>query len=127
MNQIGLCPCYIRKDILASRTCYFITGKSVSKIMEHIKERIADLGDFKEEARMIEITCNTIHTSISLWREYLETVIENNERSCSSETNYYYWLSFDGLKSIISMNPVEHLESEKTRIDNKSQFLIDNR
>ena len=25
------------------------------------------------------------------------------------------------------MNPVEHLESEKTRIDKKSQFLIDNR
>ena len=24
------------------------------------------------------------------------------------------------------MNPVEHLESEKTRIENKSQFLIDN-
>ena len=79
--------------------------------MEHIKERISDFGAFKEEARMIKITCNNIQTSISLWKEYLETVIENNERLCSSETNYYYWLSFDGLKSIISMNPVEHLES----------------
>ena len=25
------------------------------------------------------------------------------------------------------MNPYEHLESEKTRIENKRQFLIDNR
>ena len=95
--------------------------------MEHIKERIADFGSFKEEAGRIKITCNTIQTSISLWKEYLETMIENNEWLCSSETNSYYWLSFDGLKSIISMNPDEHLESEKTRIENKSQFLIDNR
>ena len=54
-------------------------------------------------------------------------MIENNERSCSNETNSYYWLSFDGLESIISMSPVEHLESEKTIIYNKRQFLIDNR
>ena len=32
---------YISKDILTFRTYYFITGKSVSKEMEHIKERIA--------------------------------------------------------------------------------------
>ena len=54
-------------------------------------------------------------------------MIENNESLCSSETKSYYWLIFDGLKSIISMNPVEHLESEKTRIEKKSQFLIDYR
>ena len=95
--------------------------------MKHIKERIADFGYFKEKTIMIEITCNTIQKIISLWKEYLETMIENNEILCSSETNSYYWLSFDGLKSIISINPVEHLESEKTRIENKSQFLIDNR
>ena len=58
-------------------------------------------------------TCNTIQTSISLWKEYLETVIENNEWLCSSESNYYYCLSLDGLKSIISMNPYEHLQSGK--------------
>ena len=52
--------------------------------------------------------------------------MENNERLCSSETNSYYWLSFDGLKSIISMNPVEHLESEKSTIENKRQIFIDN-
>ena len=89
---------YIRKDILALRTYYFITGKLVSKEMEHIKERIADFGAFKEEERMNEITCDKIQTNISLWKDYLETVIENNERLCSSETNSYYWLIFDGLK-----------------------------
>ena len=78
--------------------------------MEHIKERIADFGAFKEEVIMNEITCNKIQISISLRKEYWETVIENNKRLCSNETNSYYWLSFDGLKYIISMNPVEHLE-----------------
>ena len=66
---------YIRKYILALRTYYFITGKSISKDTEHIKERIADFRAFKEEARGIEITCNTIQTSISLRKEYLETMI----------------------------------------------------
>ena len=70
---------YIRKDILAVRTYYFITDNSLSKDMEHIKERIAYLGAFKEEARRIEIICNNIQTSISLWKEYFKTMIENNE------------------------------------------------
>ena len=76
--------------------------------MNHIKEIIADFGAFKEEARGIKITYNTIQTSISLWKEYLEIMVENNEWLCSSESNSYYWLRFDGLKSIISMNPYEH-------------------
>ena len=79
--------------------------------MEHIKEIIADFGAFKEVVRMNKITCNKIQTSILLWKEYLETVVENNESLCSNETNSYYWLSFDELKSNISMNHVEHLES----------------
>ena len=57
----------------------------------------------------------------------METIIENNEWLCSSELNSYYWLSLDGLKSIISMNPYENLQSGKTRIENKSLILIDNR
>ena len=65
--------------------------------MEHIKERIADFGDFKENMGMKICTCNKIQTGISLWKDDLETVIENNESLCSSETNSYYWLSFDGL------------------------------
>ena len=54
-------------------------------------------------------------------------MIENNEWLFSSESNYYYWLSLDGLKSIISMNPYKHLQSEKSRIENKIRFLIDNK
>ena len=68
---------YISKDVLAVITYYFITGKSLSKDMEHIKERISDFGAFKEDKRKIKITCNTIQTCISLWKEYLETMIEN--------------------------------------------------
>ena len=66
---------YIKKDILAVTTYYFITGKSLSKDMEHIKERISDFGAFKEDKRKIKITCNTIQTCISLWKEYLDTMI----------------------------------------------------
>ena len=54
-------------------------------------------------------------------------MIENNECLCSNELNSYYWLSLYGIKSIISMNPYKHLQSEKTRIENKSRFLLDKR
>ena len=76
---------------------------------------------------MNEVICNKIQTSISLWRYDLKTVIENNEILYSSGTNSYYWLSFDRLKQIISMNPYDHLDSEKTGTEKKRQFLIDNK
>ena len=66
---------YIRKGILALRTHYFITGKSVSKEIEYIKERIADFRAFKEEVGMNEIIINKIQTIISLWKEDFENVV----------------------------------------------------
>ena len=118
---------YIMKDILSVRTHSFITGMSISNNMEHIEERIADFRAFKNQAKGIERTCNTIWSSIQLCKEYLETMIEKNQWLCASESNSYYWLSLDGLKSIISMNPYEHLLSEKSRIENKSQFFINDK
>ena len=72
---------YIRKDILEVRTYSFITGMSRTKNMEHILERKADFESFKNGAQVIERTCNTIQSSISLWKEYLEEIIENNQWS----------------------------------------------
>ena len=107
---------YIGKDILTVRTYSFITGMSKTKNMEYILERKADFEDFKNEAKLIERTCNTIQSSILLWKEYLETMMEKNPFLCESESNSYHSLSLDGLKSIISMNPYEHLLSEQSRI-----------
>ena len=76
---------------------------------------------------MKKMICNNIQTSISLWREYLEIVIKNSENVCSDETNSYCWLSFYGLKNIISMNPNDHLESGKTIMKKNKLFLIDNK
>ena len=53
--------------------------------------------------------------------------MENNQWLCESESNLYHWLSQDGLKSIISMNPYGHLLSEQSRTKKKSQFLIKNK
>ena len=116
---------YIKKDILASSTYSFITGKSVSKENEPIKESISDFGAFEEEMGMNEMICNKIQISISLCKEDLETVTEKNDLFCSSKINSYYWLSFYRLKTIISMNPYDHLESGKTKIEKNTIFLID--
>ena len=55
--------------------------------MEHIKEKIADSTSFKEECGRNEIMCNKIQASISLWKEDLETVIENNKKVVQVKTN----------------------------------------
>ena len=92
--------------------------------MEHILERKADFESFKNGSQVIERTCNTIQSSISLWKEYLENMMENNQSLCESESDSYHWLSLDGLKSIISMNPYEYFPSEELRTKKKSQFLL---
>ena len=76
---------YIRKDILPFITYSFITGMSRTKNMEHSLERKADFEAIKNEAQLILKTCNTIQSSISLWKEYLETMMENNQWLCESE------------------------------------------
>ena len=96
---------YIRKNILGVRNYSFITGMSRTKNMEHILERKADFESFKNGDQVIERTCNTIQSSISLWKEYLEEKIENNQWSDEIESDSHHWLNLDGLKSMISMNP----------------------
>ena len=118
---------YIRKNILGVRTYSFINVVSRKKDMEHILERKADFESFKNEAQVIERTCNTIQSSISLWKEYLEDIFENNQWSDEIESDSHHWLSLDGLKSNILMNPYEHFISEELRIKKKSQYLIDNK
>ena len=72
------------------------------------------------------MTCNNIQTSISLWKEDLETVIQKNKQMVQVK-NVYYWLSYDGLKKIIPNNPYDRLESEQTGIEKKIHFIIDNK
>ena len=90
---------YIKKDIIESRTYSFCTCKLVSKDIINIDDRIADFKVFKEEFVNNEIICTKIQNSISLWEECLETVIENNEKTCSNENNSYCWLIYYGLKN----------------------------
>ena len=64
---------------------------------------------------------------ILLWKDEWETVIENSEPNPSGENKSDYWFSYDELKKIISMNIMDHLESEQRRIYENIQFLIDNK
>ena len=40
---------YIKRDILASSTYYFCTGKQLSKYIKNTKERISEFKLFREE------------------------------------------------------------------------------
>ena len=58
--------------------------------MEYVLERKADFESFKNEAQVIERTCNMIQSIISLWKEYLEDIFENNQWSDEIESNSYH-------------------------------------
>ena len=53
---------------------------------------------------------------ISLWKDEMETVIENFIANYFFEEYTNYSLSNDCIIEIIEMNPIDHLESEKKRI-----------
>ena len=66
---------------------------------------------------------NKIQTSISLRKEDLENVVENNGKTLLNENNSYFLLSYDGHKKFIPTKYYDHLESEQARIE-KSIFLL---
>ena len=70
---------YINKILLHQSPTILLQGNQCPKNIEHIKERIANFTDFKEEVRRNEIICKNIQTSISSWEEDLKTVIEKSE------------------------------------------------
>ena len=59
-----------------------------------------------------------------MWEDELENVTENNEKTLFKWKKTYYWLSYDGLSKIISMNPYDSLESEYIRKYEKRNFLL---
>ena len=78
MNQIGFCPCYIFKKYSCIKHQLFYYRELSIKKIEHIKERIAEFGAFKEEIGSNEMICNNIQTGISLQKDDLENVKENS-------------------------------------------------
>ena len=101
MDQIILCQCYIlEKTFLHRASTIFVQGNNYPNIWkilrtEYLISQLSKKGEGKNG-----IICSKIQTSISLWEEALETVIEKNEKSCSSIKNFYYWLRYDGLKKV---------------------------
>ena len=100
---------YIEKYIILSSTYSFITGKSKSKEIEHIKQITADFGAFKEEVGRNKYMQQDSDKYLIVEGEFGNCDIKE-QKKYSSETNSCYWLIYDGLKNIISMNPCERLE-----------------
>ena len=56
----------------------------------------------------------------------MENFIEKVVTTSYSDKNDYYCFIYDGIKNIISMDPIDHLESEQSR-DEKRKDLIENK
>ena len=72
--------------------------------------------------------CNLIQASITLWEDKLETIIENNRKMFSNEPKtLIIGSAMMCSKTIFSMNPYDHLESETNIEDEKRKFPVDNK
>ena len=74
----------IKETFLYPEHTIFVLGNRFSKILKILRREQPNL-KFSNKSLKDEIICNVIQTNILLWRDELETVIENTERNSLSE------------------------------------------
>ena len=67
-----------------------------------------------------------IQRSVSFIKYELQSVIERNIQEGSKKENLY-WLHADGLKLLLTMNPMEKLKNSMNKISENMTYLMDNK
>ena len=67
-----------------------------------------------------------IQRSVSFIKYELQSVIERNIQEGSKKKNLC-WLHADGLKLLLTMNPMEKLKNSMNKISEKMTYLMDNK
>ena len=103
IRQDCLHDIYQKRHPVSKNSLFYYMEVNI-KIYGKIKQRIADFGAFREEAKEIEITCNTIQTSTSLCNPGYPMNVYNNVSSDKKQKNgkktRYGWIRQDCLHDI---------------------------
>ena len=87
----------------------------MSKIT-HMKKEIEDQYVFRNDFKVGQEVNNGIQTSISYIKDDLQNSIENNILG-KTKKEKSFWLHGDGLKELLTMNPIEkHKKKQKHEI-----------
>ena len=81
---------------------------------------------FRSEIMTRKEVNDEIQRSVSFIKDELQSVIERNIQEGSKKENLY-WLYADGLKLLLTMNPMEKLKNSVNKISENMTYLMDNK
>ena len=81
---------------------------------------------FRSEIMVRKEVNDEIQRSISYIKDNLQSSIEKNEREGKNKEKQY-WLHADGLKLLLTMNPMEKLKNNMNKTSENMTYIIDNK
>ena len=81
---------------------------------------------FRSEIMTRKEVNDEIQRSVSFIKDELQSVIEKYIQEGSEKENLY-WLHADGLKLLLTMNPMEKLKNSMNKISENMTYLMDNK
>ena len=80
---------------------------------------------FKDKFGKTQLICKEIQEGIQFWKDELQISLEFFTED--SHKPAYSWISNEGFKKSISLNPTNHLKSKQKIITERIPFIIDNK
>ena len=90
-----------------------------------MKELIDEKKVFRSEIMVRKEVIDEIQRSISFIKDEPQSFIEQNIQE-GSKKEKSYWLHADGLKLLLTMNPMEKLKNTMNKTSDNMTYLIDN-
>ena len=91
-----------------------------------MKQVIEEKKVFRSELMTRKEVNDEIQRNVSFIKDGLQSVIGINIQEGSKKENLY-WLHADGLKLLLTMNPMEKLKNYMNKISENMTYLMDNK
>ena len=104
---------------------FFEESKFLSKTTI-MKQVIEEEKVFRSEIMTRKEINDEIQRSVSFIKDEIQSVIKRNIQEGSKKKNLY-WLHADGLKLLLTMNPMEKLKNSMNKTSENMTYLIDNK
>ena len=123
INRCIICGLYQNNPSYKIQLHFFQKFANMSKI-NHIKKVIEDMNLFRKYFRVRQEVSDEIKTRIYFIKHELQTYIETNI-SCKKPKEKLFWLNGDGLKHLLTMNPMKKLATKRNTTSDNITYLVD--
>ena len=117
---------YIRTCHLIKHTYNCFEESKLLKKTTIMKEVIEEKKVFRSGILTKKEVHDEIQRSVSFIKDELQSVIEKNIQEGGNKENLY-WLHADGLRLLLTMNPMERIKNSMNKIPENMTYLMDNK